>query len=335
MNRNYMKKKVFLISTKDVETLFDNNNLPKCLFNNSNVSKHRIIDIWNKVNDRLTLYDFYNNINNNSLSYYQNYENYLKGNSENRSASEDNISRIKEIICDNIKGNDDSSSKYFYEIFQLGFPEDKYIFLTRCFPNKLIKNGLESKKKVNINGIELVNEVVKPGILTNIYWLVCYVNTVMSIIDDPNLENYEFYGLLHNGDVDGDNNKSITYGKQYQLSSYDNSVIKFEKIFTYSHEPDNIIYKNIIMREDLFNELDNNKEACDYLLEKLIENKYDTIINKSNLLKNINTELSYDNLTDEDKRFIFDCESCNIQHEYDEFVKYLTRFNIANDFYKL
>lgn len=295
MSNSDHKKKVFIISTKNVETLFEKTiSREKIIFNGTNYKEHLVIDIYNN-DKKLTLYDFFLNFDFDGASFYEAYETYLgnkKDYFKNESIIQDFLDNKIQAYLDK-KKEVELSSKYFNKIFQLEKPlnNKRYIFLARCFPHKLV-------------GLLTSDKIITPNILTNNYWLVCYINSVMSICGDENPDNYEFYAILHNWDFeDIEKYHNKKEGVEFQITTYDSETIKFKKLFTYSHQSEEKgICDKIINNASIFDGLKEDTDACDYLLEKLYG--LDGIHSRIEILKNSGIK----QMDIKDYMFVFDCK---------------------------
>lgn len=322
MSNSDHKKKVFIISTKNVETLFEKTiSRENIIFNGTNYKEHPIIDVYNRSDKKLTLYDFFLNFDfeGASASFYEAYITYL----ENRKDYFKEESIIQDFLDNNIQTyvnknqehDIERSSKYFGKIFQLEKPSnnERYIFLARCFPHKLIE-------------LLIRDEIITPNILTNHYWLVCYINSVMSICSDDNPDNYEFYAILHNRDFeDKEKYHNKKEGVEFQITTYDSKTIKFKKLFTYSHQGEEKgICDEIINNASIFDGLKEATDACDYLLEKLYGT--DGLGSRIELLKKSGLK----KMNDQDYMFVFNCKKKEIDKKKEEYKK-----NYGDDIEKL
>ncbi len=239
------KEKVWLLSTKDVEYLYGQTSDPQILLHSTNYKPYLIDDLIHQSDtSNLSLINFYSDFLN-KFSTYTNSEAYPTS----KSALIHKTEEIQLKLNENLKENNDweKSSVYFDKIFRLSKDGDRNIFLARSFPNRF--------KDFKIKGIERSD-----------YWLLCYMQTVANILE-KNIQDIEFYGLLHRGDLRNKIENGTTYSIKPAIywKSQEQEII----IYSYSHEEINDIYTNIIRNSDFFEGLKNGEKEHYFMLGKL------------------------------------------------------------------
>lgn len=274
-------EKVWLITTKDVEYLFDLDG-KEILFNLNNCLVHNISDYTDEYN--LTLIDYYSD--------YLNiiHKTVFHDVSDNRKSIEEITKHITEKIPSQCS---EPSSSLFNKIFQLS---DSYVFLTRCFPNTLIP---DNKNHINNNQLKA-------------YWLISYANTVAKIIK-KSFSEIEFFGILHSSDT-----IDSTYNHEMQKKSISISRkgIELEMnicLIKYSHDINDNIYHNVILNTSFFS----NMIDDDIHIHILKSIELPGILERSKILKAAGLGFESDKI----KQYFLGCDNNNIANAEENFKK--------------
>jgi hypothetical protein len=211
-----METKVWLITTKDVENLF--NLSGKEIFFNLRYCNVYNISNYND-NENLTLIDYYSDYLNerNETVFYD-------GPSHRKSISDISYKIINSPNCE-------PSSSLFYKIFQL---KGSHVFLTRSYPDKLILDA----------GNHIENEDQRRA-----YWLISYANTVAKIICKP-FNEIEFYGILHSSDTN--NSEQCMQFETISISRKDTVFPMIINRIKFSHDLNDYIYNEVILNTSFF-----------------------------------------------------------------------------------
>lgn len=287
------KEKVWLLSTKDVENLFNQTSHFQILLNSANSKPYLIDDLIHQSDTaNLSLINFYSDFSNNN-STYTNYLSYQKEKSKYIQKIEDIQSKLQESLIEN---NDwEKSSVYFDKIFRLNKDGDKNIFLARCFPNRF--------KNFKINGIERSD-----------YWLLCYMQTVANILE-KNIKDIEFYGLLHRGDL----RNKIENGETYSVdtANFWNSQKQEITIYSFSHDSNNNFYTNIIRNSDFFEGLNSCEDEHYFMLGKL---HFSGIDQRKQILQDIGIT---EKLKSEDIQWLLNSKESDLEEQKMKFKQFL------------
>jgi hypothetical protein len=283
-NNTTQKTEVWLISTKDVETLFKTQG-KNILIDSLNAHGLSIFEKPVLNSKKLSLAHFYNDV-----TTYEDTTCFYNSMNLTNDIIKHNI--IIESIKQKINETGaESSSALFDKIFFLGEKNkhsESRIFLTRCFPNTLFSNirAIDSNKDFKLY----------------YYWLLAYMQSVANILN-KNLNELEYNFLLHDQDVGvsngGKQKKHFIRGK---VGSFPKPTLKFKpywltfsndtnwnecikSIYLYTHDDTDAYFSFVIKEPSFFQDITDpvqhlNKFFCGW--EENIKN-FEEILNNMQL----------------------------------------------------